>query len=74
MEILLIPVSITVFILGFVLGTAIEEPRYLCSKCDTGITHDIEFCFKCGDEKDWGKIEKSGHLRGGKDARGGSGA
>jgi len=59
MEILLIPISITVFILGFVLGTAIEEPRYLCSKCDTGITHDIEFCFKCGDEKDWGKIEKS---------------
>ena len=59
MEILLIPVSILIFVMGFAVGTAIEEPRYLCSKCDTVVAHGNEFCYKCGDGKDWSKIEKS---------------
>ncbi|MCK4976759.1 MAG: hypothetical protein KAS36_07505 [Anaerolineales bacterium] len=60
MEILLIPVSIAVFICGYVIGSAIEEPRYLCLRCDANINHGSEFCYKCGAEKDWSKIEKSG--------------
>lgn len=59
MEILLIPVSILVLIIGFAVGGAIEEPRFICLDCDHEIHHGIEFCGKCGDQKTWGGIEKS---------------
>jgi hypothetical protein len=59
MEILIIPVATVMIILGFALGSSIQEPRFVCLDCDHEIRHGVEFCEKCGDQKSWGGIEKS---------------